>query len=253
MILAPKLSLVIPAYNEATRLPRFLADVRPYLDAEYPGDYEVVVVDDGSRDGTSWELGAIADSWDELRLMRHSVNQGKGAAVRTGVLAAVGRTILFADADGATPITEEWRLSAALARGADVAIGSRAVSGPGVHRERTRKRAAAGNVFAWIARQVLGLAIRDTQCGFKMFERDAARELFTLTRETGYLFDLEVLAVAHRMGLRVDEVAVSWADQPGSKVSLARDGWKMARGLWTVRANVAGLKIAERTALRRAA
>ncbi len=251
--MAPKLSLVIPAYNESARLPRFLADVRPYLDAEYPGDYEVVVVDDGSRDGTGWELGAIADRWGELRVLRHPVNRGKGAAVRTGVLAAEGRTVLFADADGATPISEEWRLAAALARGADVAVGSRAVAGPGVYRERTRKRAAAGTAFAWIARQVLGLSVRDTQCGFKMFDRSAARDLFTLTRETGYLFDLEVLAVARRLGLRVDEVAVSWADQPGSKVSLARDGWKMARGLWTVRANVAGLALPARTAARRAA
>lgn len=239
----PKLSLVIPAFNEVARLPRFLADVRPYFDAEYPAAYEVVVVDDGSRDGTADVVSDLAEGWGELRVLRHPANRGKGAAVRTGVLAAAGHKILFADADGATPIGEEWRLSAALARGADVAVGSRAVAAPGVHRERTRKRAVAGNVFAWVARRSLGLAVRDTQCGFKMFARDAARELFSLTRETGYLFDLEILAVARRLGLRVDEVAVSWADQPGSKVSLARDGWKMARGLLSLRANVAGLPI----------
>lgn len=249
----PNLSLVIPAYNEAVRLPRFLADVRPYLDSNYPHAYEVLVVDDGSRDGTGWVVGEMAENWGELRVLRHPVNRGKGAAVRTGVLAANGRAILFADADGATPIGEEWRLAGALRRGADVAIGSRLISGPGVHRERTRKRAYAGRIFAWAARRSLGLSVRDTQCGFKLFERSAARDLFSRTSEEGYLFDLELLAVANRLGLRVEEVAVSWADVPGSKVSLARDGWKMARGLWKLRARISALPTLAQVPARKAA
>ncbi|MDB5309506.1 MAG: glycosyl transferase [Gemmataceae bacterium] len=237
----PQLSVVIPAFNEAGRLGAYLAEVRAYLDAAYPGDYEVLVVDDGSADDTAGLVRRAAAGWPRLRLVRHAANRGKGAAVRTGVLAAAGRRVLFADADGATPIAEERRLTAAVAAGAAVAVGSRYAPGPGVTRERNLRRAVAGAVFRWAARRLIGAGVRDTQCGFKMFEAAAGRALFATGVETGYLFDLEALVLAKRFGYPVAEVAVNWAEQPGSKVRVFRDGWRMLGGLWRLRDRVRGL------------
>jgi dolichyl-phosphate beta-glucosyltransferase len=231
----PTLSLVIPAFNEADRLGPYLLEVRGHLDAAYPADYQVIVVDDGSRDDTARLVTRAAVGWGELGLLRHPGNRGKGAAVRTGVLASAGRRVLFADADGATPIAEEWKLAAALDRGAAVAAGSRYVAGPGVRRDRNPRRALAGGVFAWAARTAVGVGVRDTQCGFKMFDGDTGRHLFGLGRETGYLFDVELLALAGRFGYPVAEVAVNWSERPGSKVRLVRDSLRMLGDLWRLR------------------
>jgi len=235
---APQLSVVIPAFDEAARLGPYLAEVRAHLDATYPDDYEVLVVDDGSADDTAGLVRRTAAGWPRLRLLGHGTNRGKGAAVRTGVLAAVGRRVLFADADGATPIAEERRLTLALANGAAVAVGSRAVAGPGVVRERNPRRAVAGLLFARAARWLVGVGVKDTQCGFKMFDAAAGRRLFAAGAETGYLFDIEVLARAERAGLGVAEVAVNWSERPGSKVRLVRDSLRMFAGLWRVRARL---------------
>jgi dolichyl-phosphate beta-glucosyltransferase len=229
------LSVVLPAYNEAARLGPVLADCRAYLDAAYPAAYEVLVVDDGSTDRTADLVRAAAAGWPELRLIGYGPNRGKGAAVRAGVLAAAGRRVLFADADGATPIAEERRLAAALDRGAAVAVGSRAVPGPGVRRERNPRRAAAGWVFRRAVRALVGVGVRDTQCGFKLFDGPAGRALFAAGAEAGYLFDVELLALAERSGLAVAEVAVNWSERPGSKVRFVRDSWRMFAGLWGLR------------------
>jgi dolichyl-phosphate beta-glucosyltransferase len=229
------LSVVIPAYNEAIRLPPYLLSIREYLERTLAGNYEVVVVDDGSQDGLSDLLEKRRVEWPQLCLHRHRANRGKGAAVRTGMLAARGTFLLFADADGATPIEEEQLLRAALAGGADLAIGSRLLDDGAFKRsKRLLSRDLAGRSFAWLVRQFLGLPLRDTQCGFKMFRREAGQTLFRLCREPGYLFDLEVLIRAQQLGFRTAEVPVRWRDVPGSKVRLLRDGWKMARGLWTL-------------------
>lgn len=229
------LSVIIPAYNEARRLPPYLASVREYLDAHYPGGYEAIVVDDGSRDGLPDVLSALTADWPELAVIRHPVNRGKGAAVRTGMLAARGQRLLFADADGATPIDQEAGLAEAIAAGADVAVGSRLVAAPGVTRRRTPLRGLTGRLFARLARWWLGISIRDTQCGFKMFRGEAGRKLFSLTRETGYLFDLELLLLAGRLGYHVAEVPVNWTDVPGGHLSLTRELAKIVFGLWRLR------------------
>lgn len=233
-------SLVIPAYNEAQRLPPYLASVRRYLDGRYPGCYEVIVVDDGSRDDLPDVLARSSVDWPELAVMRHPANRGKGAAVRTGMLAARGRRLLFADADGATPIDQEARLCEAVAAGADLAVGSRLVAGADVARRRTRGRALLGRLFAGLARWWLGIAVRDTQCGFKMFRREAGRELFSAAEETGYLFDLEVLVLADRLGYRVVEVPISWADVPGGHLRLSAQLPKTLLGLWRLRRRLSG-------------
>jgi len=229
------LSLIIPAYNEAQRLPSFLARVRVYLDERYSGSYEVIVVDDGSRDGLADVLGRLRADWPELAAIEHPANRGKGAAVRTGMLAARGKRLLFADADGATPIDEESRLAEAISAGADVAIGSRLVAGPDVTRQRTWTRGLAGRLFARAARRWLRVSVRDSQCGFKMFRGEAGRTLFARSQESGYLFDLELLVLADRLGYRVVEVPINWADVPGGHLSLGRELGRTLVGLWRLR------------------
>jgi dolichyl-phosphate beta-glucosyltransferase len=236
--MTPNLSVVIPAYNEADRLPPFLADVRGYLRRTHRPDGEVIVVDDGSLDGLGDAVRRIAADWPQLTLLRHESNRGKGAALRTGILAASGEFILLADADGATPIEHEAGLREALERGADVAVGSRLCDGRGVSRQRHWHRALSGRTFAWLTRHLLALPVRDTQCGFKMFRQATATGLIPRCRERGYLLDVELLALAQQTGCRIAEVAVSWRDVPGSKLRVARDGPKMLLGLWRVRGSV---------------
>lgn len=220
-------SVVIPAYNEQQRLPPYLESIREHFDHELAGCYEVIVVDDGSSDGLVDELRKGADRFPQLRVICHPQNRGKGAAVRTGVLEAGGRFVLFADADGATPIEEECRLRARLLSDADIAIGSRQVASAGVQRNRHPVRNLVGKSFARLARRMFGLSVCDTQCGFKMFRRQVATELFPQLREEGYYFDLELLILADRCGYRVKEVPINWADQPGSRMSFARELGRM--------------------------
>jgi dolichyl-phosphate beta-glucosyltransferase len=234
----PQLSVVIPAYNEAARIGPYLDEIRSYLAAAYPRDHEVVVVDDGSTDDTADLVHTAAAQWPRLRLVQHAVNRGKGAAVRTGVRESLGRTILFADADGATPIAEERRLSLAMARGAAVAVGSRHIPGPGITRDRNLRRALAGSLFAWTARTLVGVGVKDTQCGFKMFDGAVGRMLFDAGAETGYLFDIEVLALARRWGYEVAEVPVNWSEREGSKVRFVRDSMRMFTGLWRLQSQL---------------
>jgi len=229
------LTLILPAYNEARRLPPFLDNVRAYLPGQFSDDYEVMVVDDGSTDDLPSIIEEIASDWPQIRVVCHSENQGKGAAVCTGMLMARGELLLFADADGATPIAEESKLRAAIEAGADVAVGSRLVNSPDVTRDRTWFRGLVGRAFALAARSMLRVPVRDTQCGFKMFRRDVGRHLFSLVQEHGYLFDLEILMLAQRLGYHVAEVPVNWSEVEGGHLSVGQH-WKMAvAGLWRLR------------------
>lgn len=229
------LSVVVPAFNESGRLPPYLQSMRTYFSTWMVAAYEVIVIDDGGSDRLGDLLEAARVDWPQLRWIRHARNEGKGAAVRTGVLAATGAHVLFADADGATPIEEEWRLREAVESGADVAIGSRLVPGSGIRRQRTWSRAALGRAFALLTRTLFHLRVRDTQCGFKMFRRDCARKLFSLSQETGYVFDIEVLALAEHFGYHVAEVPVHWSEKSGSRMNLSRDARAILSGLQRVR------------------
>jgi len=230
------LTLIVPAYNEAQRLPPFLDDVRAYLPGQFNDGYEVIVVDDGSTDGLPTVVEEIASDWPQLRAVCHPENQGKGAAVRTGMLMGRGELLLFADADGATPIVEEAKLRAAIEAGADVAVGSRLLGSSDVTRDRTWFRSMVGRAFALAARWMLHVPVRDTQCGFKMFRRDAGRHLFSLVEENGYLFDLEILILAESLGCQVSEVPVNWSEVAGGHLSVGQH-WKMVvAGLRRLRA-----------------
>lgn len=229
-----KLSLVLPAYNESRRLPPYLASIRGYLDGKYGSGYEVIVVDDGSTDDLHAAVKARMGDWPQLRYLRHPRNLGKGAAVRSAVLASCGDMVLFADADGAAPIGEEGRLAAAIDAGADIAVGSRLLPDPEKRRTRPWNRRLAGRLFAALAGRLLRLKVADTQCGFKMFRGDVARRLFGLVRESGFLFDVEVLLLAQRMGCRCAEVGIDWNEQRGGHFRLIRNGLPMIMGLWSL-------------------
>ncbi|WP_461010343.1 dolichyl-phosphate beta-glucosyltransferase [Streptomyces capparidis] len=209
------LSVVIPAYNEERRLRATLETVGRYLAAS-AASWEVIVVDDGSTDGTARLVRAAAGGEPRIRLLASPVNRGKGSAVRLGVLASRGRRVLFCDADQATPIEELAGLAAALDRGADAAIGSRAGSAARDGRPALRRGLGrAGNRFI---QAVAVPGIHDTQCGFKLFDGDKARAAFALARIDGWGFDVEILLLFTRLGWTVAEVPVRWAHQPGSKV-----------------------------------
>jgi dolichyl-phosphate beta-glucosyltransferase len=234
-------SLVIPAYNEVERLPSYLMTVLQYLNGLYGNSFEVIVVDDGSHDGTVEMLKEWQCDWPQLQVIRHSRNRGKGAAVAGGMLAASGDVVLFADADGATPIVEERKLRAAIAEGADVACGSRLIATWGAERNRHVLRRLASWTFTKLVGLVHQLPVADSQCGFKMFRLAAAHRVFRLCDESGYLFDIQALLVSQRLGYRLTEVGISWHDVPGSKMCLWRDSWKMAAGLPMMQRRVARL------------
>ena len=226
----PRWSVVIPAFNEALRLPRYLAEIVAYFDGR--GEpYEVLIADDGSTDGTAEAVAAVARAHEPVRVLRHDENEGKGAAVRRGMLAATGDYRLFTDADGATPIGEVKRLEAALMAGADVVVGSRALADPSVSVVARPHRVAAGRVFNWIVQRLVVQGVVDSQCGFKAFTAAAAAKLFERLHTPGFGFDVELLLLARAAGYRVAEVPVNWTDQPGSKVHVLGNGPHM---LWEI-------------------
>jgi len=212
------ISIIIPAYNEEKRLPATLQAVQEYLGRE-PWEFtEIIVVDDGSRDGTQ-QVAYRADA----RVLTNPGNQGKGYSVRHGMLEARGEWALLSDADLSAPIGELEKLwNSAAGENAAVAIGSRALdrSLVGVHQPLLRE--SVGRFFNVMMRLVTGLPFRDTQCGFKLFEARAAREIFSRQRLDGFGFDVEVLYIARQLGYKCLEVPVRWNDVAGTKVSLWR-------------------------------
>lgn len=213
----PTLSVVIPAFNEADRLPKTLARLREWLSDSHPL-HEIVVVDDGSVDGTA-DVAREAGG-ESLVLIRHTPNRGKGYAVRRGMLAAKGERRLMTDADLSTPIEELPQLMAELDRGVQVAIGSRAVEGARVEVHQGAFREVMGRVFNRLVQTLLLPGLQDTQCGFKLFTGHAAEQAFGASRLDGFSFDVEALYIARRRGLRIAEVPVVWRNDEASRVSL---------------------------------
>jgi glycosyltransferase involved in cell wall biosynthesis len=209
----PLLSIVIPAFNEAPRLPESLPRLAASL--AFPHDTEVIVVDDGSDDDTPAVALSGLRCFPRSRVLRLPRRQGKGAAVRLGVSAAHGQSIVFMDADASPDPRDMIRVLGGLER-ADVAIGSRAAPGALVTASRTR--AIMGRNFNSIVRAVTGIPSRDTQCGFKAFRAPAAKLLFHLGRVDGFAFDVELLVLARQLGYRVVEVPVRWHAAEGSHV-----------------------------------
>jgi dolichyl-phosphate beta-glucosyltransferase len=234
MAIVPDLSIVIPAYNEETRLGPTVRAAVDYFRSQGRA-FELIVVDDGSQDGTSALARRLSEEMPEVSLIRLAANHGKGYAVRSGVVNARGRAVLFADADGATPFAEFQRLEAALEAGADVAIGSRAFSAQGVKVRAKLYRHVIGRVFHALVEMLTVRDVKDTQCGFKLFRAPVAHDLFSRMRMNGFSFDVEVLVMAKRRGYRIAEIPVNWTHQPGSKVRLTVDSLQMAADLVRIR------------------
>jgi glycosyltransferase involved in cell wall biosynthesis len=232
----PAYSIVIPAYNESARIG---ATMREVVDCvrERGWDAEVIVVSDGSTDNTARLVLDFAQTAPELRLIENPGNRGKGYSVRNGLLQARGEIVMFTDADLSAPIAEAERLFAAIGSGADIAIGSRWLeSGRQTHRQPLYRQ-FFGRCFNLITRTVMGLRFADTQCGFKAFTRAAAQTVFQLQTIERWGFDPEILFIATKRHLRIDEVSVSWGHDARSRMSYLRDGMHMLREMAIIRWN----------------
>jgi len=246
----PYLSIVIPAYDEEERLVASLGKITSYLDAAGI-DAEILVVDDGSKDRTA-EVATKALLDRRGRVVRNGDNRGKGYSVRHGVLEARGRFVLVTDADLSTPIDEHAKLAAVIRdRDLDVVIGSRALPNSDVQVRQGWLRQAMGRSFNTMIRALTGLPFPDTQCGFKLMDRERVKPLFEKMVVDGFAFDVELLFLCARFGLSVADVPVTWRNAAGSKVSIVGDPlnmmvdvlrvrWRFRRGLYNPEPGAAG-------------
>ncbi len=231
---APRISVVIPAYNEAERILPTVGAIAAHMSSRHE-PWELIVADDGSKDNTVELLNRLGLA--NMRVLVADKNGGKGKAVRRGVLAARGEYVLFADADQSTPIEQFDSLLAPLMRGKyDIVIGSRA------HLDATATRKSGlRQLMSWglniLVRAFSRIEIRDTQCGFKLFKMDVARDLFSRQLMDGFSFDLELLYLAAKCRYRVLELPVEWIDAPGSKVDAKKVSIEFLRDLYKIRSN----------------
>ena len=231
----PDLSIIIPSYNEESRLPATLERIAAYIQT-CGRETEVLVVDDGSRDGTAAVAEYFQIKIPSLRVISNGVNRGKGYSVRHGIQEASGRIALFTDADLSAPIEEAGKLIDALET-SDVAIGSRALDRSLISVHESPFREFAGIVFNTIVRLILRLPFVDTQCGFKAFRRDRCRIIFEQQTIERFGFDPELLYLARHHGLRAVEIPVRWGHSPATKVSMMRDSLQMFIDVFTIRWN----------------
>jgi dolichyl-phosphate beta-glucosyltransferase len=234
----PSISVVIPAYNEQQRLPSTLSSILDYFAARDWPSWEIVVVNDGSKDDTLAVAEKFRDEHQGIRVLNNPGNRGKGYSVRHGMLEAQGEWILFTDSDLSAPIEElDTLLAAARAQNARVAIGSRAVDRKLITVHQSRFRETAGRIFNLVVRAIVRLPFADTQCGFKLFEGQAAKEIFRRQRIERWGFDAEVLFIARKLGYKAIEVPVRWSHSEGTKVSMFRDSVNMFVDLFRIRRN----------------
>lgn len=229
-----KLSVVVPCYNEEQRLPSTIEKIERFLDGR-PEPYELILVDDGSADGTRKVMDAAAGRHSSVRIEALPENRGKGRALATGVAAAKGERILLTDADLSTPIEELDKLEAALDAGAGIAIASRALRGSRVEVSQPIYRVAMGKVFNLLVQAVLLPGVWDTQCGFKLFRADVAHRVFKGLVTDGFGYDPEVLYRARRLGVKIAEVPVVWRNSAPTKVSALSSSLDMFKHVFRIR------------------
>ena len=230
----PTYSIIIPAYNEAKRIPATLEQIALFLSAK-SWNAEIIVVNDGSTDDTAAVVRCMATKYPSIVLLDNSINAGKGHSIRQGVRHATGDIILFTDADNSTPIEDAEKLVEAINDGADIAIGSRWLQAELQTERQPLYRQLYGRLFNFGLRFVLGLTYRDTQCGFKAFTRAAAQTLFSRQRVERWGFDPELLFLANKFKLRTVEVPVEWAHDHRSRINPLRDGLNMGVEMLAVR------------------
>lgn len=232
----PRYSIVIPAYNEAARITHALEEVVACI-RQRQWSAEVVVVNDGSRDRTAELVRDFAANAPEVRILENPGNCGKGYSVKNGLLHSLGEIVMFTDADLSAPIEEAEDLFAAIASGADIAIGSRWLERARQTIRQPLYRQFFGRCFNAVTRMVMGLPFADTQCGFKAFTRTAAQTIFQLQTIERWGFDPEILFIALKRGYKIVEVPVSWAHDERSRISYLKDGMRMLQDIAIVRWN----------------
>lgn len=232
----PEISIVVPAYNEGTRIENALERIFTCVD-QRGWDAEVLVVDDGSSDQTASIVKRWMETHPRLHLIQNPGNRGKGYSVRNGLLQAAGEIVMFTDADLSAPMEEAERLFSAIQSGADVAIGSRWLDRARQTIHQPLYRQFFGRCFNWITRTVMGLPFKDTQCGFKAFRRSAAQVIFRLQTIERWGFDPEILFIAQKLGYEIREVPVTWGHDERSRLSYLRDGMKMLEEMAIIRSN----------------
>jgi len=230
------LSVVIPAYNEEHRIGGTLRTILAYL-AQQPYTVEIIVVDDGSHDATACIVTSFCGKDPPVHLLQNGRNRGKGFSVRNGFLHACGEYLLFSDADLSTPIEEVEQLFAALREPCDIAIASRGLPGSRIEVHQPWYRENMGRVFNVLVRALAVPGIRDTQCGFKCFTREAALDICQRMTRERFGFDVEMLYLARRLGYRVREVPAVWRNSPQTRVHAVRDSASMAGDLLRIRWN----------------
>lgn len=228
------LSVIIPAYNEENRLPVTLRTTLGWLSENLPR-FELIVVDDGSQDRTRQVVDYYAKLDPRVRLTAERQNRGKGYSVREGVLLSQGRLVLYMDADNSTPISEIEKFYQALDQGAQVVIGSRALAASQILVHQPWYRETMGKTFNLLVRLFAVRGINDTQCGFKLFTREAADTIFPRQRIKGFSFDVELLFLAQRFGFKIAEVPICWENSPESRVHILFDAVKMFWDLLKIR------------------
>jgi dolichyl-phosphate beta-glucosyltransferase len=228
------LSVIIPAYNEEKRLPKTLEKIHDYL-SKKDFDYEVIVVDDGSRDLTVKVAEEFKANHPKLRIVKNPGNMGKGFAVRNGMLNGHGKYLLFTDSDLSTPIEEFEGFLPELEKGYDIVIGSRSLKESDIKIRQPIHRVFMGKVFNLIVRTMFWTNIKDTQCGFKCFSRQVAQAVFPKQQVWGFGFDVEVLFLARKLGYKILEFPVEWSDSPDTRVSPIKDSVMMFLELLKIR------------------
>ncbi len=206
-----KISIILPAYNEEKNISSTVASIADFFIAKQC-PYEIIVVDDGSSDGTSGIVRKISDKNPLITLLVHAKNRGKGAAVKTGILAATGDLIAFLDSDGSTPIQELEKFIPYFGQGYDIIIGSRYMRASSIVIKQPWLRIKIGRMGNFLIQLLLLPGIIDTQCGCKMFTRESAMQIFSRQKIQGWGFDMETLAIGRNRGFRIKEIAVSWYD-----------------------------------------
>jgi dolichyl-phosphate beta-glucosyltransferase len=237
-----RLSIVVPAYNEEARIERTLARLHEYYSAQDYA-YNILIVSDGSTDRTVQIATEFASKHPQFRVIECPINRGKGAVVREGMLAADGDFILFCDADLATPQEETEKLLPIVLAGKDIAIGSRPLKESKLEIRQPWYREMLGRSFNGAVQLLAVRGIADTQCGFKLFKRDVAHDIFRRCRINGFSFDLEVLMIARDLNYSIAEIPIRWMHQEGSKVRVLRDGLRMLRDLVMLRLKGRGNRI----------
>jgi len=225
-----QLSIIIPAFNEEKRLTEPILKAREYLDLNFD-EYQMILVDDGSTDRTV----EIASKIEGLEIIELKTNQGKGAAVRTGMLNAKGQFRVFSDTDFSTPIYELPKLLKKLKNGVDVAIGSRALNQEMIKEHQPFYREMMGKIFNKIVQALVVKGISDTQCGFKGFTAKATEEIFQLAKIDGFSFDVELVYLAKKLGLNIEEIPVEWYNDERSKVNPITDSIRMIIEIFKIR------------------